>query len=118
MRVLPSDKDLALNIARLEIRSPQNTSGPFGTTRSGARTYEYRSSDPIGDAIDMADALATGGARRDLRDVGWIADFRGGSAVTFRESTKSVPDMPGVTLTIRNGQSKEVYEIHFIRSSK
>jgi hypothetical protein len=116
VRLLPSDKNLASNIARLENESTQSTSGPFGTIKSGARTYEYRSSNPMKDAADMAEVLADGGVRRNLRDTGWIADFRDGSAVTFRKSTKSLPGMPGVTLTIRNGKSKEVYEIHFLRS--
>ena len=110
----PSDEILAQNIARVEGASPQDTDGPFGSTKSGARTFEIRSVHPHREAYILAEALSSGAQIRILDGKGWVADFGSGSAVTYRYTTETVKGMPGVTLSIRDGRSRAVYEIHYL----
>lgn len=114
IRMAPTSELLSANIARVESQSPSTGDGPFGSTRSGARTYEIFSDNPHVQALEMASQLGSGGRLRMLPDGGWIRLFTDKSAVTYRPTTKSVKDMPGVTLTVRNGKTREVYEIHFL----
>jgi len=113
----PDSAQLRANIARVEAESDQSTDGPFGSTRSGLRTYEVHSANPHQEAQAMAEELGRGGRERPLKDGGWVRDFGDRSAVTFRPSTKSVADMPGVTLTIRQGATRDVLEIHYLPRS-
>ena len=110
----PSSQILAGNIAFVEGHSDQTTDGPFGSTKSQARVYEIYSDDPHALALQTAELLARGGVRQDLPGKGWIADFGGGSAVTYRYWTDSVETMPGVMLNIKDGVSRTVYEIHYL----
>jgi hypothetical protein len=114
----PSSQMLADNIARVEALSDQSTDGSFGSSKSQARVYEIFSDDPHALALQTAEILARGGIVRNLAGKGWIADFGGGSAVTYRYWTESVKTMPGVVLTVRDGKSREVYEFHYLPSTR
>jgi hypothetical protein len=114
----PSSELLAANIARVEARSPKSGDGPFGSTKSGGRTFEIYSDNPHVEALDLANQLGSGGRLQLLSEGGWVRVFSERSAVTFRPTTTSVKDMPGVTLTVRNGKTREVYEIHYLQRSR
>jgi|GEM_PF-2191377 hypothetical protein len=114
----PSSKILAKNIAFVEGASDQSTDGPFGSSNSHGRVYEIRSENPHADALRTAELLSRGGSRRTLEGKGWIADFGGGSAITYRYTTETVKEMPGVMLTVRDGASRSVYEIHYLLRTK
>ena len=116
--IAPSSELLSANSARVEARSPKSGDGPFGSTKSGERTYEIYSDNPHVEALDLANQLGSGGKLRLLPDGGWVRLFSERPAVTFRPTTTSVKDMPGVTLTVRNGKTREVYEIHYLPRSK
>lgn len=110
----PTSQILADNIATAEDLADKSTDGPFGSTKVSGRVSEILSDDPHGDALRMAEILARGGSRRNLDGKGWVADFGGGSAVTYRFTTSTVKDMPGITLTVRDGITRAVYEIHYL----
>ena len=114
----PDSAQLRENITRVESESDQSTNGPFGSTRSKLRVFEIRSPNPHEEALATANELGRGGRERPLKNGGWVRDFGDRSAVTFRPSTTSVADMPGVTLTIRHGATRDVYEIHYLPRSQ
>ena len=118
VELAPSSKVLAENIDLVEQMSDQSTDGIFGSTKSGGRVSEIYSDDPHGEALRTAELLARGGSRRILKGKGWVSDFSDRSSVTYRYQTKTVKDMPGITLTIRDGATRAVYEIHYLQRTK